>query len=788
MFKRIDPERLRRREAPAARAISLVAQVDPHTLQTSAGDYLQTFELEGVAHETASVQEIGAWHTSLCGFIRNIASPNVALWSYLVREPLAGYPAGDFAPGYAADLNRRYRQHVERTGHFGTRLVLAVLYRPNPTRLSRLGSRVDRLSRESLRALQQAAVERLNGIERDVLKFLGRWSPRRLGVYERNALVFSEPLEFYGYLVNGYWQPMPLRRADIGETLMTARALFGRETFELRGPERSLFGAVLEFKEFPDAVSPGCLDELLRINAACVLVQSFAFVERTWARGAIERQVARLRSTEDAGLSQQDDLEQARDDLTSNRYAMGMHHITLALKTGQLESLPGIVAEARQAMAAGGGVVTRAGLELEAAFWSLLPGAFSKRPRPGLLGSRQWAALNAMHAYPTGKPDGNRWGPAVALFRTANGGPFFFSLHRGDVGHFCVLGATGSGKTVLMMFLVAMLSRLGVQVTYFDLFWGAEMAIHAFGGHYFRLDPGQPSGFAPFALKQTEANVQFVQTLMRTILRNGQEELTAWEKSEVDRAARNAMKMGSMAQMMAFLQPPDGNNLAQRLKRWVRTEEGPGPLAWLFDNEADAFDLGQARLNGIDMTHFLRDVEIRTPIMMYLAHRIEELKDGRRVCTLIDEGWTLLDDPALGELVKGWYKLDRRKNACVGLITQSPSDALRSTVARTVVEQTPTKIVLPNNEADRKDYVEGFGLTAGMFDAFTELSPESRRFLVKQGQNGVICELDLSALTQDLAVLTATPERVRLHRGIRSVHGTDPAAWLPVYLNEVDRL
>jgi type IV secretion system protein VirB4 len=788
VFKLADPDRLRRREAPAARAISLMAQVDRHTLLTAAGDYVQTFELEGVAHETASVAEIGAWHASLCGFIRNVASAHVALWSYVVRKPLVGYPAGEFQPGYAADFNRRYRQHVERTGHFGTRLVLAVIYRPSPTRLGRLGSRVDRLSGESQRAIREAAIERLNGIERDVLKFLGRWGPRRLGTYERQALVFSEPLEFYGELVNGYWQPMPLRRANVGETLMTARSLFGRETFELRGPEASLFGAVLEFKEFPDSVSPGCLDELLRINASCVLAQSFAFVERTWARGAIERQVARLRSTEDAGVSQQDDLEQARDDLVSDRYSMGVHHITLALMTPRLESLPGVIAEARQAMAAGGGVVSRAGLELEPAFWSLLPGSFSKRPRPALLGSRQWASLNAMHAYPTGRPDGNRWGPAVALFRTANGGPYFFSFHRGDVGHFCVLGATGAGKTVLMMFLVAMLSRLRVQVTYFDLFWGAEMAIHALGGRYFRLDPGQPSGFAPFALPLTEANVQFVQGLMRTLLRNGQEELSAWEKSEVDRATRSAMKMGSMAQMMAFLQPPEANNLAQRLKRWVRTDDGPGPLAWLFDNAADEFDLGHARLNGIDMTHFLRDVEIRTPIMMYLAHRVEELKDGRRVCTLIDEGWTLLDDPALGELVKSWYKLDRRKNACVGLITQSPSDALQSAVARTVIEQMPTKIVLPNNDANRADYIDGFGLTAGMFEALAELGTESRRFLVKQGPNGVLCELDLAELKDDLAILTATPERVRLHRGIRSVHGTDPATWLPVYLNEVGNL
>ena len=108
--------------------------------------------------------------------------------------------------------------------------------------------------------------------------------------------------------------------------------------------------------------------------------------------------------------------------------------------------------------------------------------------------------------------------------------------------------------------------------------------------------------------------------------------------------------------------------------------------------------------------------------------------------------------------------------------------------ARTIVEQTPTKIFLPNNQASRSEYVNDFGMTAGEFTAFSSLTEGSRRFLVKQGSNAVICELDLTEFRDDLAILSGKSQTVRLQRAIRRVHGDDPAVWLPVFLEEARKL
>src|SRR3546814_1163848 len=56
-------------------------------------------------------------------------------------------------------------------------------------------------------------------------------------------------------------------------------------------------------------------------------------------------------------------------------------------------------------------------------------------------------------------------------------------------------------------------------------------------------------------------------------------------------------------------------------------------------------------------------------------------------------------------------------------------------------------ILLPNPNAQARDYIGGLNLTEAEFRLIkTDLSPESRRFLVKQGHDSVVVELDLAGL------------------------------------------
>ena len=98
------------------------------------------------------------------------------------------------------------------------------------------------------------------------------------------------------------------------------------------------------------------------------------------------------------------------------------------------------------------------------------------------------------------------------------------------------------------------------------------------------------------------------------------------------------------------------------------------------------------------------------------------------------------------------------------------------------MEQVATKILLPNPDGRETDYVDGLGLTQAEFKLIRhDLNPESRRFLVKQGHDSIIVELDLGGLSDELAVLSGTTETVTLLDAIRAEVGDDPENWLPLF-------
>ncbi len=172
--------------------------------------------------------------------------------------------------------------------------------------------------------------------------------------------------------------------------------------------------------------------------------------------------------------------------------------------------------------------VAREDLALEAAFWAQLPGNFPMRPRKAPITSRNFAPWRLFTTTRPGRATGNHWGDALSLFVTSARSPYYFSLHasdptdpdggsRKDTGHTFICGPTGSGKTVFIGFLVAMLDRQGVTQVIFDKDRGLEILVRALGGEYLPLKNGVATGFNPLQLPATPANVEFLKTWLQNL-------------------------------------------------------------------------------------------------------------------------------------------------------------------------------------------------------------------------------------------------------------------------------
>jgi type IV secretion system protein VirB4 len=784
--------------ATVAKAAHLGRELEPRTtlpyarhvtdqiVALDTGALMVSFRLDGASFETADVRDLNDWHSKLNGAWRNLASDRLAVWHHLVRRRDDAYPAGLFRSAFARDLDTAYRTRITAEEMYVNELYVTLVLHPGRDTAGRAQALAGRFSQTFGRSTgtAQAAEHEADNIKliddasRDLAQYLARYGAAPLGLFERNGLYFSKPMALLRLILTGRREPVPLIRGHLGSAIYTTRAIFGREALEIRDVAEARFAGLFGVKEYPAATRPGLLDALLSARFAFVAAQSFTFLSKASARAVMERKQNQMTSARDRATSQIAGLDDALDDLMSNRFVMGDHQASLLVYGDSPRQLSDHMSKARALLADSGMVVAREDLALEAAFWAQFPGNFKLRARPAAINSRNFAAMAPFHTHPSGKAEGNHWGSAVALLKTSAGSPFYFNFHVGDIGHTFICGPTGSGKTVVQNFMLAQLEKLGAQQVFIDKDRGAEIFVRACGGTYLALKTGQPTGFAPFkVLDYTPANRSFLAGLVRQLATPTDRRLSAQEDRAIEDAVLALAPLPpfkrSISALRALLGQRDAGGIGARLERWCQG----GPLGWVLDNETDALSL-DARFLGFDMTHFLDHAEVRTPIMMYLFHRLAALVDGRRLVVDIDEFWKALGDEAFRSLAQDGLKTYRKQNAFMVFGTQSPADVLRSDISHTILEQCATKVFLPNPHAQARDYIDGFGLTSREFQLVREdLASERRQFLVKQGLNSVVVQLNLDGLSDQLAILSGRTETVELLDRLRAQHGEAYADW-----------
>lgn len=809
------------REFATADRIPYTAHVAPTIVRTVFGDYVQVLRLGGASFESSDDEQLNNWHERLNVLWRNVGSPNVALWAQVIRRrskisPLSDGPnaARERSASFARALSSKYRTRLANETLMVNEIYLAVVYRPTSGIATGAASKLlSRLQRDGEKMILADALDACEKLLQTLTASLARYEPETLGTYESGHLRYSSLLEYLGLLINGEWQRAPLPTGPLNHALASTRLFFGTEAIEYRSPSTTRVGAILGIKEYPNPTAVGMFNALLSAPFSFVLSQSFSFLTKAAGQSLLQRQFNRMANAGDFAVSQAAELKDALDALTSNEFVMGDHHFSLqiladlaesradTLDGTRLKALNDHIALARSLLADTGMLVAREDLALEAAFWAQLPGNFPLRPRKAPITSRNFAAMAPFHNYPTGRAAGNHWGEALSLFITSARSPYHFSLHasnpldpdggsRKDTGHTLICGPTGSGKTVFIGFLLAMLDRQNVTQVVFDKDRGLEILIRALGGEYLPLKNGVPTGFNPLQLPVTPANVEFLKIWLREISMEPSQSRTparAREHADLDQALRGTLalehKARRLSRLVEFLDPTDPEGLHARLARWC--EVCRGDYAWVFDNSKDTTvsRLTGRSVIGFDVTEFLDHPMTRSPTTLYLFHLVRQLLDGRRLVCWMDEFWRLVSDSAFETFAKDGPKTWRKLNGVMCLATQSPSDVLDSPISRTLVEQTPTKIFFPNSEANFEDYTQGLGLTEREFRLIKDqLEPGSRMFLVKQAHHSVVCQLDLKGFDAELAVISGRASEVDRMNRIISATGPDPAAWLPKFM------
>jgi type IV secretion/conjugal transfer VirB4 family ATPase len=436
-------------------------------------------------------------------------------------------------------------------------------------------------------------------------------------------------------------------------------------------------------------------------------------------------------------------LGDALTELDVHGHFFGECSLALALFDRDAQAVERMTAEAIKVIAAHDGTLIEETYNLLNAWLSIVPGNRAHNLRRLALLETNCADLSFLFTLNGGSRRCAHLGrDALAIFETRHQTPYHFTLHVQDVGHALVLGATGSGKSFLLNFLVTHAQKYDPMTVVFDLGHSYRKLATLLQGSYVELGLRQ-SGVTinPFALDPTQENLHFLHAFTRVLLEGSDAyPLSDLEDREVYEAVENLYVLDRTQRRLFTLANLLPRALSNRLCKWI---EG-GRYADLFDHLDDTLSVQPFQVFDFDaMRAYPALIE---PLLFYVLHRVRARIDepnaaGLKLCVM-DEAWRFIQHGTLRAYVEEALKTWRKRNGAMLLATQSVEDFASADLLRTIIEGCPTKVLLANPALDRAKYAELFQLNTTELDLLTELIPR-RQMLLKRPDLAKVLNLNV---------------------------------------------
>jgi type IV secretion system protein TrbE len=321
--------------------------------------------------------------------------------------------------------------------------------------------------------------------------------------------------------------------------------------------------------------------------------------------------------------------------------------------------------------------------------------------------------------------------PPLLYAATSGATPFRFNLHVSDLGHTLIVGPPGAGKSTALGLIAAQWFRYSrAQVFAFDRGYSIWMLTEAMGGEFYDLaGPKSDLAFCPLREIDDDCDLTWAVGWIEALCELNGLTFTPRHRNAVAEAVLHLRlsPTRTLTELSANVQDIEIRDALQHFTVM-------GPLGSLLDAEFD--DLGDGRFLSFETENLLQlDDKAVIPVLLYLFRRIEQRLDGSPTLILLDEAWSYLQHQLFRNRLKDWLKTMRRKNAVVVMATQQISDIANSDIAEVVLENCPTKILLPNAEAKNpgsRDFYTRVGLNERELEIMQVSIPKQHYYVVSK--------------------------------------------------------
>lgn len=772
-------------------------------LQNKDGSLTVSWYFRGEDMDSATHAELAGISARLNGILVGLGN-GWMLHCDAIRKPATSYPVqGHFADRttWLMDEERR-RQYEHEGAHFETTYALSLTYLPPLRAANKI---VDMIYEDEGRDDSEDgfAARILTQFKRQIDDFESALSAtlplrRMRGVRGTDAFgkeyVEDELLQYMDFCVSGVLRPVRLPSIPMYlDAVLGAYPFYGG--IAPRVGEMHI--KVVAIDGFPHDSCPGILHELDSLGYEYRWTTRFIFLDPQHARSVIngvrKRWQQKQRGLKDqvfnttGGAVDLDALEMAEDaqsaigEAESNMVRFGYYTSCVILMHANRELLMEQAREVRKALLNLGFGARIEDINAVEAYLGSIPGHAYPNVRRPILHTLNLADLLPVTAVWAG-PQTNpcpfypRNSPPLSYAATTGSTPFRISLHVGDVGHTLMIGKTGGGKSTALNFLLAQHFRYpNAQVFTFDKGYSSYVLVNACGGTYYDIG-GEKSelAFCPLKRIDTAADQAWAAEWIEIMLALQGVSVTPAMRQIVYEAVMRLTRSPrrTLTEFVAELQDDE---LRQALSHYTLA----GPMGSLLDAEEDS--LIEGAFQAFEMEHLMNLGEKNiVPVLLYLFRQVELRMDGRPTLVALDECWLMLAHPLFREKVREWLKTWRKKNALVFLATQELADVMNSPIRDVILASCPTKILLPNPEAQEnasRPMYELIGLNEREIQLLS-LATVKRDYYYKSPLGRRIFSFGFGPVA--LAFVGASgQEDIRLAKQLITAHGENwPASWL----------
>jgi len=778
--------------------------IAPDVVQLFDGTLLAMFWFHGVPFELALGSERNGRVERINNLMRSISDPDISLSFHLARHQHTP-PAPQVAPpeGFVGSLLREY-QRIALDGIYTNDWLVSVMCHP-PADINKYTSWI---RRNKVPDIDDIRLKRLEDVCSIISTTLKAYQPTRLGMRDvpvedpeaeidetdDAAPTETVPVTEIGtalYLIRtAKYRLIPHTDGALAAAIYSEATEFGRAAFKVDPHERR-YGAILTFLNYPNKTRAGMFNALMSTNYPLVMTHQARFTAGSGSVSGLDLTLRQMRAAGEKSKTLMAQGEELMDRISSLKAAQVMHHFSLAVYAPSLQELDNVANGARNLVQQFGGAVlvrdsnTLTAGGMAASYWSQMPGASILRPRPGRIDTTNLANMVSLDNYAAGSASGY-WGTSPLRFRTNGGTAYDWVPHDNDVAHSLIIGRIGSGKTVLLGFLLLAMQQAvgenGIRLL-IDKDESNRLSIEAAGGVYQKLQRNRPSGLAPLvAFPNTPETQAFLHRLFTArILSDGRTPaLTSFEDQRLKRGIERQMRMPpekrSLWGIREFLGFDNGDDGAgARFERWC----AGGSMGWLLDNKEHRIRVG-AGLYGIDFTELLPDEGVAddgacVAAAAVITEQLRRLMDGRRIIAFFDECRFYL------EPLKRWIEdlnlTARKKEVWPCLVFQEAAHAIEGEVGRALVSQMRSKYIFPDASHNIKALEDLQLSPAAIRMLRSDMTiGDARRFLLWRNNAPVICEFDLSKM-RHLGILSGRPGTIKLWEQVRE-RGLGPAEFM----------